>query len=227
MGSPPKKTILINRQEDLKSFYDKEAKVYDSRYVKEEHKIEDQIISEALSYIYQPDKSVLDIGCGTGSVISWGNIKPQDYLGIDISSGMIDQAREKYPNYRFANIDANEYLGPKRDILIACYGQINYIGLTKFIEVVDKLLRENGTLFAVMYSGLENNDVNTPQKLQKFYKPQEIIKSFEAAGRERVHLQQLSNKSLPMKFLPQWYSLQNDDATEEVFGKYIVVNAKW
>ena len=48
--------------------------------------------------------SVLEIGCGTGDVLN--GVKPLKGLGIDISSGMINIARQKYPHLEFFQMDA-------------------------------------------------------------------------------------------------------------------------
>ena len=48
--------------------------------------------------------SVLEIGCGTGDVLN--GVKPLKGLGIDISSGMINIARQKYPHLEFVQMDA-------------------------------------------------------------------------------------------------------------------------
>ena len=53
-------------------------------------------IHDLLRFIIPPGASVLDIGSGTGEVLA--SVRPSRGLGIDISRGMIEQARAKYPS---------------------------------------------------------------------------------------------------------------------------------
>ena len=43
--------------------------------------------------------SVLDIGCGTGDLLAF--LDPKMGVGIDVSTGMVDIARKKYPKFKF------------------------------------------------------------------------------------------------------------------------------
>ena len=44
-------------------------------------------------------KNVLEIGCGTGSLLA--ALQPKHGTGIDLSAKMIEKAREKYPHFNF------------------------------------------------------------------------------------------------------------------------------
>jgi len=48
--------------------------------------------------------SVLEIGCGTGQLLN--SLNPSRGVGIDISSGMIQMAKEKFPHLEFHQMDA-------------------------------------------------------------------------------------------------------------------------
>ena len=49
---------------------------------------------------YIPEgKKVLEVGCGTGELLH--ALKPSLGVGIDISHGMIDMARKKFPDFKF------------------------------------------------------------------------------------------------------------------------------
>ncbi len=51
-----------------------------------------------------PRKAVLEIGCGTGDILN--SVRPQRGLGIDLSRGMVEAARRKYPHLEFRQGDA-------------------------------------------------------------------------------------------------------------------------
>ena len=49
-----------------------------------------------------PDNSnILDVGCGSGKILSEFNNKKIKYLGIDSSVEMLEQAKKQYPNQNF------------------------------------------------------------------------------------------------------------------------------
>lgn len=54
-------------------------------------------VSKELKFLN--NKSVLDIGCGTGALVEY--INPSSYLGIDINEDFIKLAKKKYPEFNF------------------------------------------------------------------------------------------------------------------------------
>ena len=61
---------------------------------------------------------MLELGCGTGNLLA--AIKPSRGLGIDISSRMVDIAREKYPDLQFKVADAEALtIDEKFDFVVA------------------------------------------------------------------------------------------------------------
>ncbi len=51
-----------------------------------------------------PGKVVLELGCGTGDLLA--SVRPSFGLGLDLSFGMVSQARRKYPGLHFLRGDA-------------------------------------------------------------------------------------------------------------------------
>ena len=58
------------------------------------HKCLDQV-----KHILKPEYSLLDVGCGRGFVYEY--LKHKNYQGMDLSSGEIEEARNKFPGGRF------------------------------------------------------------------------------------------------------------------------------
>lgn len=57
--------------------------------------------------------SLLDLWCGTGRISEWLDLEWYDqisYKGVDISPGMIDQAKKNYPSVEFEVADMSSYL---------------------------------------------------------------------------------------------------------------------
>ena len=69
------------------------------------------------SRLIPPRKSVLEIGCGTGDLLA--GVRPERGLGIDLSGGMVEVARGKYPHIEFRQGDAEALdAGEKFDCVI-------------------------------------------------------------------------------------------------------------
>lgn len=70
----------------------------------------DYIIEDIKVRGYQ---SILDIGCGNGRFLEETKdtgLKIKDYLGVDNSRGMIEEARKLHPEYRFEVMDMTQML---------------------------------------------------------------------------------------------------------------------
>lgn len=69
-----------------------------------------------------PGGRVLELGCGTGDLLAALAPDPEGSLGIDLSAGMVERARTKYPNLRFAVHDAEALELPAEtrfDVIVA------------------------------------------------------------------------------------------------------------
>lgn len=57
--------------------------------------------NKILEHIDIKDSKILDFGCGLGDFIKESNIKPENYIGLDINENFINICKEKYPDYNF------------------------------------------------------------------------------------------------------------------------------
>jgi cyclopropane fatty-acyl-phospholipid synthase-like methyltransferase len=58
----------------------------------------------------RPDAALLDLGCGTGHFIPHAVQKGyKSYLGVDISTDMLAQAKQRHPGARFAAASATNF----------------------------------------------------------------------------------------------------------------------
>lgn len=70
-----------------------------------------QIINQVIrTKIASKNQSIVDIGCGTGELLSHLSLEfsPENLLGLDISKVGILKARENYPNLNFALIEVKD-----------------------------------------------------------------------------------------------------------------------
>ena len=84
----------------------------------------------SLKKIYQnfipAGSRVLEIGCGTGEILS--SVGPKHGVGIDISEGMIARAKQKFPQLTFFVDDAQEIKRVR--------GTFDYVVMSDLIEHV-------------------------------------------------------------------------------------------
>lgn len=89
-----------------KEIYDKfYAQVYD--FLVYNNLKDDYEIGEIINKTTPTSSSkLLDIGCGTGNHVANLGSKGYEIIGIDVSPSMIEEAKEKYPQYNFQIADA-------------------------------------------------------------------------------------------------------------------------
>jgi trans-aconitate methyltransferase len=66
----------------------------------------------------QPGRRILDLGCGTGTLTAEIAASGAEVIGVDASEGMIDEARQRFPEITFLQMDARRLTipGPFDDV---------------------------------------------------------------------------------------------------------------
>ena len=76
-----------------------------------------QRLTEVYQYLVAPGQRVIEIGCGTGDLLS--ALKPSVGIGVDFSEEMVKRARQRHPDIRFIQADVHELkLSGKFDVII-------------------------------------------------------------------------------------------------------------
>ena len=141
-------------------------------YVKDNFIVLNELISEKLSDLNQDNASILDIGCATGSLLSYlqANPKISSFHGIDISDDLLDIAKEKLPNITFSN---HNILYPfevsekkKFDIIsaIGVFGIFKPSDCETIIKNMFEILSDNGTIYIFSHFNDYRLDVNLEYK---------------------------------------------------------------
>ncbi len=102
-------------------------------------------------------QDILDVGCGNGRLLELLKEYNPNYLGIDFSQKLIDQAKKKWPDYNFQIGDALDLssLSQKFDIvfLIASLHHIPSQKLRiKVLRNVYSVLKPNGKLLMINWN---------------------------------------------------------------------------
>jgi len=115
-----------------------------------------EIVRDALKRVVPSGGRVLEIGCGTGSLLAeLAADRPDvEFLGVDVESKMIEYARAHHaaPNVRFERADAAEVaLGPEAsyDLAVSVDVLHHVPGLRPLVMSVRRLLCPGGRWLAI------------------------------------------------------------------------------
>ena len=129
-----------------KDFFDKKAPIYDKEELKLYSADSCIAIADAIKSIKY--KSLLDVGCGTGHLIYLLSQQTKaNYVGIDLSSKMIEEAyKKKIKNATFIEGSATKLPFSKKtfDIVTCSESFHHYLEADKAIKEVYRVLKKGG-----------------------------------------------------------------------------------
>ncbi len=151
---------------NIQELYDAAASRYDDIYnSKENHKIikaENKVLIDCLPpAAYAQNKTVLDCGAGTGLFLDLfrEEIKPYNYLGLDISEKMLSQAKAKHKQYKFLHKDFMSYSDEnKYDLVTSLFSITDYCGEEGFIKLFD-YIKKGGFLYVTFLNSSVDYEV--------------------------------------------------------------------
>ena len=97
-----------------------------------------------------PGDAVLDVGCGTGTVLKFISSKTEiKGYGLDISPQMLEVARKKNPGFEFAegNCETLPYEDNSMDVIMACMAYHHFSDQEQFRKEALRVLKPNGKLY--------------------------------------------------------------------------------
>jgi predicted TPR repeat methyltransferase len=142
--------------------------------------------------------SVLDLGCGTG--LGGAAFRPYcDWLaGVDISSGMVEQARTKGLYDRLVVAELTEFLateaGAQHHLALAADVFVYCSDLTPIAAAVARVLAPGG-LFAFTVETHENSGVRLQGTLRYAHGPAHVRAALSAAGLQVLQLTEASTRT--------------------------------
>lgn len=158
--------------------------------------------------VFQSNQSVLDVACGTGSLLVLLNKKtPIMGYGIDIADQMVKNAAANNPNmvFKVAGCESIPFPDASMDVITVCAAFHHFPDLVAFAREAQRVLKPNGCLYiAEVYLPsfirvIVNPFVHLmPDGDVKFYSPTQIVKAFKPFGfvaaniRKHRHIQIVS-----------------------------------
>lgn len=171
--------------------YDHVAPEYAQKYRNElDHKpIDRALLDEFAARVGEGD--VCDLGCGPGQLARYLHDLGVKVFGLDISPGMIEQARQAHPGIRFVQGDMRDLSLPNASLAgIAAFYSLIHLPRNKVTGVLKELrrtLKPGGVLLLSFHKGTEivhlNEFLDKPVSLDfTFFETEEMVGYLEAAG---------------------------------------------
>lgn len=137
-----------------KGFWDKTASSYDQAEEKD-HVVYKKIFDATKVYLSR-DKTMLDVGCGTGALHQVISSRVKHIHGIDYSEGMIEIAKEKVMKSNLENVSytclelqALDSLNQTFDLVIAFYTLHLFDSLESTLVNIKSVLDDQGYFISV------------------------------------------------------------------------------
>ena len=137
--------------------YDAVAEAWDAMFVDNRAHAENRVTFGLLRRLGAFRGLVLDLACGTGLTLECApDLRPSNYVGVDISSGMLRQARRRNPHYDFRQDDMTTVELPGVDAVIVPFCGFSYCpDATAMVRRAWTNLRPGGLLFLMPYAQRE------------------------------------------------------------------------
>jgi len=148
-------------------------------------------IARGCALVDKEDPFVLEIGCGDGRDAKEILRHTKHYLGIDISKGMIAEARAHVPSATFEVADAEAYAFPQDLDLVFAFASLLHVdktGVTKILSDVHDVLTPGGVFYISLKHGAYRETYKVDEfgtRTNYFYTP-ELITELAGSGYETV-----------------------------------------
>lgn len=138
--------------------YDTVAEDYDFFYSTPRYQAENERLISHLVQALDVDGLTLDLGCGTGFLLDLLGFGKDYYIGVDISSGMLARAAQKYPDHQFLRRNI-EYLPPywtaHFDNVVCLFEPMNQTAdPPRALDEAVRVLKPGGRLFLMLTTEL-------------------------------------------------------------------------
>ena len=149
---------------NTQSSYDRVAKAYADKYLREfEEKPFDRERLDRFASRVKGKGRACDLGCGPGQAAAYLQARGVDAFGIDLSPGMVEQARQAHPGIEFQQGDMRALPLPEESLAgIAAFYSIIHIPRQDVITVLrefKRVLQPGGVVLLAFHLGDEERHV--------------------------------------------------------------------
>lgn len=173
-------TIKDEKKQTIDS-YNKTASAHAEKFNKSGARVED--IEKAFSYINKSNPKTVEIGCGNGRDAKEIIKHTSDYLGIDLSEGMLEIARQSTPEAKFELADLETFQFPNNIDVVFAFASILHSDKDSIKDLLERVytsLNPGGVFFISTKYGPYHKETIDKEghgpKTYYFYTPEEIEK---------------------------------------------------
>jgi len=181
---------MKDRRELVKS-YDVIARAYAERYGHElDYKPFDRDLLRRFARSV-PALTVCDLGCGSGHIGAHLQSLGLQVIGVDLSPGMVDEARRRYPQVRYEVGDMLDLRLEENSLggIVALYSIIHlqHEELVDAFRGIVRILKPGGLLLVAFHRGQgglhEDEELGFPISFDcTLFEPDEVARAMEEAG---------------------------------------------
>ena len=202
--NPPFDEAGIQYQQTRKTHWDSVAKKRD--HWRGMGKWYHRRVLEIYRYLVNPNQRILEIGCGTGTLIS--RLQPSHGVGIDFSTEMIARAKQHHPEIEYQQIDAHDLssIGGQFDVIIFSDTVNDLWDVQRALEQVKKFCTPHTRLILNFYNHnwqlpltlAQSLNLAAPMLNQNWLTPEDIDNMLRLAGFESIRSTQEILWPLPL-----------------------------
>lgn len=145
-----------------------------------------QYWTKELSYFQEflPQGTILEIGCGTGNEAVLLREMGYEYLGTDISEGMLEVAKDRCPDATFVCHDFRVPVKSSDFDGILGFASLLHLEKEEIVPTLKTLrqqLRSGGVGLFTLKEG-EGTETDSKGRFYSYYSPEELAQYFDDAG---------------------------------------------
>lgn len=152
--------------------YDKAARGYAEKF--KDIGVGTDDVDMAFSFVSKENPFVLEIGCGGGREADYILTKTDTYVGMDISTGMLEIARETLPDAHFEKADIASYQFPKGIDIVFAFASLLHSSREELKPVFAQMCEALNT-GGVVYLSLKRADEYSNAVVEDTYGPREFF----------------------------------------------------